>query len=45
MNGFADLKSRHLSEVDGNAVITVGSASITLEGVAVASLTFHDVLF
>ena len=44
VSGFADLKSRHLSGADGYAVIAIGLASITLEGVAVASRRFHDVL-
>ncbi len=41
---YADLTANHLSEVDGNAVITVGNKSITLEGVAVADLASDDFL-
>lgn len=42
---FADLQANHLSEVDGNAVLTFGAQSITLEGVAMANLTATDFLF
>ena len=42
---FTDLSTNHLSEVAGNAVISVGANSITLIGIAAASLTAGDFLF
>ena len=44
-HGFADLVARHLTEVAGNAVITFAAGSITMDGVAAASLTANDFLF
>ena len=42
---FADLTANHLSEVDGNAVITSGTSTITLTGVLEANLAANDFLF
>lgn len=39
---YTDLVNNHLSEVNGNAVITAGSNTITLLGVSLASLTSVD---
>ena len=45
LSGFHDLVTHHLTEVDGDAVITVGQNAFTLQGVAAASLTADDFLF
>lgn len=45
LRGFADLVAHHLTEVDGDAVITVGRSQIVLDGVAMADLTAQDFLF
>ena len=45
LHRFADLVAHHLSEVDGDTVITVGTATLTLQGVSAASLTAGDFLF
>ena len=42
---FTDLLNNHLSEVAGSAVITVGLNTLTLTGVAAASLSVGDFLF
>ncbi len=42
---FSDLVNNHLSEIAGNAVITDGSNTITLEGVSVVALTNGDFIF
>ncbi|OZA05633.1 MAG: hypothetical protein B7Y02_15505, partial [Rhodobacterales bacterium 17-64-5] len=44
-HGFADLVSHHLTQVQGDAVITYGACSITLSGVLAASLNANDFLF
>jgi hypothetical protein len=43
--GFSDLTANHLTEVMGSAVITVGTDTITLTGVRMASLTADDFFF
>ncbi|MBI1173367.1 matrixin family metalloprotease [bacterium] len=45
ITSYADLVASHLSEVAGNAVITSGANTITLIGVAAASLHIDDFLF
>jgi VCBS repeat-containing protein len=45
LRGFADLVAHHLTEVDGDAVITLGRSQIVLDGVAMADLTAQDFLF
>ena len=42
---FADLLANHLSEIDGNAVITDGANTITLTGVEAADLVAGDFIF
>jgi VCBS repeat-containing protein len=42
---FHDLVTHHLTEVDGNAVISVGANTLTLQGVMADSLTAGDFLF
>jgi len=42
---FADLSTNHLSEINGDAVITAGANTITLSGVSMASLTADDFIF
>jgi len=42
---FSDLMNNHLSTIAGNAVITDGSNTITLEGVNAAALTDNDFIF
>lgn len=43
--GFADLKNHHLSEVNGNSIITVGMDTITIIGVLNADFDRGDFLF
>jgi len=46
IKGFKDLKNNHLSEVNGDAMIDDGNGNtITLDGVAMADLSFNDFLF
>lgn len=46
VTGWADLAANHLStNLDGDAVITVGSSTITLIDVAAATLTANEFLF
>lgn len=46
VTGWADLTANHLStNLDGDAVITIGANSITLTDVTVASLTANEFLF
>jgi len=42
---FADLTANHLSEINGNAVISAGVNSLTLLGVSAASLEAGDFIF
>ncbi len=42
---WADLQANHLSNVGGNAVITDGVNTITLQGVNLSALTQDDFLF
>jgi VCBS repeat-containing protein len=45
LRGFLDLVAHHLSEVGGDAVISVGGNTLTLQGVTANSLTAGDFLF
>lgn len=45
VQGFRDLVAHHLTEVDGDAVISVGANTLTLQGVTADSLTAGDFLF
>lgn len=45
LHRFADLNANHLTEVAGDAILTFGTATITLDGVSAASLTANDFLF
>ncbi|WP_264181122.1 calcium-binding protein [Leisingera sp. McT4-56] len=46
ITSFQDLTDEHLTEVDGNAVISDGNGNtITLDGVAMADLTANDFIF
>ena len=42
---FADLVAEHLTEVNGNAVITFGTNTLTLEGVSANQLDAGDFIF
>lgn len=46
IRSFRDLKNNHLSEEDGNAVISDGNGNtITLDGVGIADLSGNDFIF
>jgi VCBS repeat-containing protein len=45
LRGFGDLVAHHLTQVAGDAVLTFGANTITLDGVAAASLSANDFLF
>ncbi|MAU95182.1 MAG: hypothetical protein CMP81_04715, partial [Fulvimarina sp.] len=45
ITSFADLAANHLTQVGGNAVITDGFNTITLNGVNIADLDAGDFIF
>lgn len=44
-SSYADLCANHMTEIDGSAVLSFGTNSITLDGVSMASLLASDFLF
>lgn len=45
LHGYSDLRAHHMTEVDGSTVLSFGAHDITLQGVAMSSLTASDFLF